>query len=152
MHDAAVYGWDISEGALKVASQNALSNGVNVRFSKRDIFRPVDRDSLFDVIVSNPPYVTESEKMTMEGNVLDFEPHEALFVPDNHALVFYERIAEVALDLLQGGGELYFEINREKGAEVCDMLRDKGFILIALRKDISGNNRMVCATKPEDHG
>lgn len=152
MLNADVYAWDISGGALKVASENALLHGVEIAFSVRDIFQPVDNNPTFDLIVSNPPYVTESEKMTMEANVLDFEPYEALFVPDGHALVFYERIADVALALLRGGGELYFEINRDKGREVCDMLGGKGFTSIALRKDISGNERMVRAVKPEDHG
>lgn len=151
-HGANVYAWDISERALKVASENAFLNCVNVRFSLRDIFQPVDNSPFFDVIVSNPPYVTESEKTTMETNVLGFEPHGALFVPDDHALIFYERIADVALTSLYNGGELYFEINRDKGTEVCGMLRSKGFTHIELRKDISGNDRMVRAIKPDDHG
>lgn len=151
-HGANVYAWDISERALKVASENAFLNCVNVRFSLRDIFQPVDNSPIFDVIVSNPPYVTESEKTTMEANVLGFEPHGALFVPDDHALIFYERIADVALTSLYNGGELYFEINRDKGTEVCGMLRSKGFTHIELRKDISGNDRMVRAIKPDDHG
>lgn len=152
IHGANVYAWDISERALKVASENAFLNCVNVRFSLRDIFQPVDNSPIFDVIVSNPPYVTESEKTTMEANVLGFEPHGALFVPDDHALIFYERIVDVALTSLYNGGELYFEINRDKGTEVCGMLRSKGFTHIELRKDISGNDRMVRAIKPDDHG
>lgn len=152
MKYADVYAWDISEGALKIASENALLNGVDVRFSLQDIFQPVDNTLLLDVVVSNPPYVTESEKGKMEPNVLGFEPHVALFVPDDRALVFYERIADVSLVLLRDGGELYFEINREKGPEVCDMLRDKGFDRIELRQDISGNERMIRALKPENHG
>ena len=88
----------------------------------------------------------------MGVSVLGFEPHEALFVPDRHALLFYERIADVALELLRNNGELYFEINREKGAEVFEMLRSKGFAQIELRKDISGNERMVRAVKPDNDG
>lgn len=152
MLNANVHAWDISEGALKVASKNALLNGVNIEFSVRDIFQPVDNNPSFDLIVSNPPYVTESEKITMEPNVLDFEPYEALFVPDNHALIFYERIAEIALISLYKGGELYFETNRDKGREVCDMLQGMGFAHIELKKDISGNDRMIRAVKPEDYG
>lgn len=152
MDNADVYAWDISEGALKVAGENARLNRVDVRFSVRDVFQPVDSNPAFDVIASNPPYVTESEKATMEANVLAFEPHEALFVPDHNALLFYERIADVALALLRNDGELYFEINREKGTEVCDMLRSKGFGCIELRKDISGNDRMVRAIKPGRYG
>ncbi len=152
MPHADVYAWDVSERALKVASENALLNGVNVEFSVQDIFQSVNSNPTFDLIVSNPPYVTKSEKRYMEINVLGFEPHEALFVPDNHALIFYERIAEIALISLHKGGEIYFETNRDKGGEVCDMLQERGFVNIELKKDISGNERMVRATKPEDHG
>lgn len=147
-----VHAWDKSERAVRVASENALLNRVSVHFLVRDIFQPVENNSTFDLIVSNPPYVTESEKSSMEINVLDFEPHEALFVADDHALVFYERIAEVALSSLHDGGEVYFEINRNKGKEVCDMLDGKGFISIELRRDISGNERMVRAVKPRNDG
>lgn len=149
MNNAVVSAWDISEKALKVASENARLHGVDVWFSVRDIFQPFDGCPVFDVIVSNPPYITEAEKATMEATVLDFEPHEALFVPDCRALLFYERIAALSLKWLRNGGELYFEINREKGAEVCGMLQDKGFTHIELRKDISGNERMVKAEKQE---
>jgi release factor glutamine methyltransferase len=152
MSGADVHAWDISERALKVAAENARLNGVPVQFSVRDIFQPVESSPAFDVIVSNPPYVTESEKAGMEANVLDFEPHTALFVADDNALLFYERIADVALALLRNGGELYFEINREKGAEVCGLLRSKGFTRVELRKDISGNDRMARAVKPEKDG
>lgn len=152
MSGAVVCAWDISDNALKIASENARLNGVSVQFSLHDIFQPVDDIFSIDVLVSNPPYVTESEKAGMEAGVLDFEPHDALFVPDNNALVFYERIADVAMELLRGGGKLYFEINREKGAEVCGMLRDKGFVNVELRKDISGNDRMVRAVKRGSDG
>lgn len=152
MKDADVYAWDISEEALKVATDNAHLNGVAVRFLLHDVFQPVNSPFFFDVIVSNPPYVAEAEKKSMEPKVLHFEPHEALFVPDEHALIFYERIADVALGLLHNDGELYFEINREKGPEVCSMLRNKGFGFVELRKDISGNDRMVRAVKTESHG
>lgn len=151
LKNAEVHAWDISEGALKVATDNARLNGVKIQFSLRDIFQPVDVDLRFDVIVSNPPYVTESERITMEANVVDYEPHLALFVSDDHALVFYERIADVALQLLNEEGELYFEINRKKGSEVCDMLLNKGFGFLELRRDISGNVRMVRAVKIDGH-
>ncbi|MEA4916728.1 peptide chain release factor N(5)-glutamine methyltransferase [Proteiniphilum sp.] len=152
MNKADVYAWDISEGALEVASENARLNGVSVHFLVHDIFQPVEDNPVFDVIVSNPPYVTESEKVDMEVNVLDFEPHVALFVADDNALLFYERIADIALVMLNDRGELYFEINREKGSEICNMLRDKGFESVELKKDISGNERIVRAVKPESHG
>jgi release factor glutamine methyltransferase len=149
MAGADVHAWDISESALKVAEENARLNGVSVRFSVRDVFQPVEGSPAFDAIVSNPPYVTESEKADMEPNVLDFEPHAALFVPDDDALLFYERIADVARALLRGGGELYFEINRAKGEEIRRLLRGKGFTRVEVRKDISGNDRMARAVKPE---
>ncbi|WP_294081527.1 peptide chain release factor N(5)-glutamine methyltransferase [Proteiniphilum sp. UBA5384] len=147
MTSADLHAWDISEEALRVASGNACLNGVSVRFSLRDILQPVEEYPGFDIIVSNPPYVTESEKKDMEMNVLDFEPHIALFVPDHDALLFYDRIAGAALKMLRCKGKIYFEINRGKGLEVCSMLHDKGFVNIELRKDISGNDRMVRAVK-----
>lgn len=152
MDNADVHAWDISEGALRIASENAHLNGVDIQFSQRDIFQQVDEVPYFDIIVSNPPYVTESEKGTMEKNVLSFEPHLALFVADDNALLFYVRIADVATLLLKDGGELYFETNREKGMEVCEMLRYKGFVSVELRRDISGNDRMVRAVKPAKYG
>jgi len=94
----------------------------------------------------------ESEKGTMERNVLSFEPHEALFVPDDNPLLFYERIAWLAIETLNKRGRLYFEINRSKGEVICEMLQEKGFTEVELRKDISGNARMIRALKPDDHG
>lgn len=146
--NAEVNAWDISENALDVATKNARLNNVEVRFVKRDIFQPVEEKEFFDIIVSNPPYVTESEKGVMESNVIDFEPHGALFVPDDQALIFYDRIADLALALLHNEGKLYFEINRAKGKEVCNMLVGKGFMQVELKKDLSGNDRMVRAVKP----
>lgn len=153
MPKADVHGWDISVNSLKVAKENASLNRVDVHFKECDILQPISQAELFDVIVSNPPYVMESEKAEMEDNVLAFEPHGALFVSDDDALVFYERIADVATMMLNDGGALYFEINREKGVEVCTLLQGKGFNTIELRKDISGNDRMVRAVwRGEGHG
>jgi len=140
-----VYAWDISQDALDVAIANAHSNGVDVEFCKVDVLRDFPNDVQFDIIVSNPPYITEKEKDDMERNVLDYEPEISLFVPDNHPLVFYERIAEIAKSILKPGGKLYFEINREKGAEINTLLLNEGFNNIQIRKDISGNERMMCA-------
>lgn len=152
MMNADVHAWDISAQALAVASHNARVNGVKIRFSEQDIFTPIadnllSRGGAFDVIVSNPPYVTESEKSEMEDNVLKFEPHQALFVPDCDPLKFYDRIAVLSKDLLSAGGALYFEVNREYGEDVCQMLLNKGFTQVELKKDISGNNRMVRGKK-----
>lgn len=149
---AAIYAWDISGKALEVAAENAKNNGVVVHFTRRDILLTFSTEVFFDVIVSNPPYVMESEKRTMEENVLHFEPHDALFVPDNDPLLFYERIADVALEMLNARGRLYFEINRKKGEMICAMLQEKGYVDVVLRKDISGNFRMIRAVKPDDHG
>lgn len=150
--DAEVQAWDISEGALSIARKNAELNGTSVRFLLKDALQPTLDESSFDVIVSNPPYVLDQEKTTMEKNVLDFEPHTALFVPDNNPLLFYEKIAELALKHLTNNGRLFFEINREKGTDVCRMLSAKGFSNVELRKDISGNDRMILAQKTPTNG
>jgi release factor glutamine methyltransferase len=150
--NAVIDAWDLSERAISVAAENAFRNGVEVHFTRRDILQPFRREASYDVIVSNPPYVMESEKGTMERNVLSYEPHEALFVPDDNPLLFYERIAGLALEMLNKRGRLYFEINRSKGEIICEMLQERGFAEVELRKDISGNERMIRALKPDDHG
>jgi release factor glutamine methyltransferase len=146
--DADVFAWDISEKAIAIAAENAKQNNVRVHFSEQNVFASYLSGMVFDLIVSNPPYVLENEKNTMEENVLDFEPHIALFVPDENPLLFYERIACIAASCLKPNGKLYFEINREKGGAIAEMLQQKGFTDIELRKDISGNQRMVRAKKP----
>ena len=147
--DAHVSAWDISEKAIAVAVENARQNNVNVRFMQQDVFAPFSLDTTYDIIVSNPPYVLESQKETICKNVIDFEPHIALFVPNDNPLLFYNRIADIALKLLTPNGKLYFEINREKGDDVSALLHEKGFTAIELRRDISGNNRMIRAQKSE---
>jgi release factor glutamine methyltransferase len=142
-----VEAWDFSMDALKMARENASRNNATVHFSQQNVLQDIAATLSFDVIVSNPPYVTESEKNDMESTVLDFEPHLALFVPDDNALLFYERIADLAMQILKPHGKMYFEINREKGQEIVEMLAHKGFINIELRKDISGNDRMIRAQK-----
>lgn len=143
--NASVKGWDISEKALAVAALNSKSNSVNVTFNQVDILSDYPTNHSFDIIVSNPPYVLDSEKTDMHANVLEYEPHTALFVADNNPLLFYNRIADVAIQLLTDGGKLYFEINRAKGQETIKMLENKKFSEIRLIKDISGNDRMVRA-------
>lgn len=147
MKHATVDAWDISENALKVAKENATINDVSVNFSKVDVLLPQPTNKFFDVIVSNPPYIKESEKEMMEDNVLNFEPHEALFVANDDALIFYNRIADIAKDQLRENGLLYFEINHTKGDEIVQLLKEKSFVNVELKKDISGNNRMICAMK-----
>lgn len=145
LHESSVTAWDISEKALAVAALNSKSNSVNVTFNQVDILSDYPTNHSFDIIVSNPPYVLDSEKTDMHANVLEYEPHTALFVADNNPLLFYNRIADVAIQLLTDGGKLYFEINREKGQETIKMLENKKFSEIRLIKDISGNDRMVRA-------
>lgn len=149
MRYATVEGWDISEGALAVAKENASLNKVSVQFNNVDVLTTQHTNKYYDIIVSNPPYIKEHEKEQMEKNVLDFEPHLALFVPNDDALIFYDRIADIAMNQLNNNGILYFEINQAKGYEVVQMLRNKSFANVELKKDISGNNRMVRAMKVE---
>lgn len=150
--NANVSALDVSEQALKIAKENAVNNAVEIDFKLGDILNTANNLSIFNsqfsVIVSNPPYVRELEKAEIKNNVLAFEPHLALFVPDDDALIFYERIADFALEKLFENGVLYFEINQYLGEETVAMLQKKGFKEIELRKDINGNNRMVKAIKP----
>ena len=147
---AAIYAIDISTKTLEVALKNADSNQVSISFFEMDILKTSNLDLLskdktqinFDIIVSNPPYVRESEKSAIDKNVLENEPHQALFVSDENPLVFYEKIADLALLHLSRNGLLFFEINQYLGNQTVNMLLKKGFKNIELRKDIFGNNRM----------
>lgn len=145
IHAPKVFAWDISQEALDIASYNAKMNGVVVGFSQVDVLADIPGNMQFDIIVSNPPYIAEKEREEMESNVLDYEPEISLFVPDNNPLVFYERISEIAKNLLKPRGKLYFEINRDKGDEIKSLLVNNGFVNVQIRKDISGNERMVGA-------
>ena len=128
---------------------NALRNKLDVNFSKVDILNAPDFETKWDIIVSNPPYVLENEKVDIHPNVLENEPHLALFVTDNDPLLFYRSIAQFALRQLKPGGKLYFEINRAYGNATVELLTGSGFTNIELRKDISGNDRMVKAVCPQ---
>lgn len=143
-----VTAWDISPEALAVATENSKTNNCTVTFKQVDILSHRPTDEPFDIIVSNPPYIKESEKAAMESNVLDWEPHTALFVPDNAPLLFYRTIAEKAKEMLAPCGKLYFEINRMYGNETCSMLSGMGYKDIELRKDFADNDRMIKATRP----
>ena len=147
MPQARVTAWDISTQALAVAQKNSTANGSNVLFEERDILTYEPTDESYDIIVSNPPYIKEVEKKEMEDNVLLWEPHLALFVPDNDPLLFYRTIAEKAQKMLTHGGKLFFEINRAHGTETVEMLNRLGYHNITLRKDLAGNDRMVRAEK-----
>ena len=145
---ASVYATDISIGALNVAKENAINNEVRVKFTQSDIlqeFPPQEFPSRWNIIVSNPPYITPEEKSAMSSNVLDYEPHEALFVPQGKALLFYERIADIALNHLNPDGSLYFETSSLYGKDTVSMLTDKGYKDATLLKDISGKDRMIRA-------
>lgn len=144
---AEVESWDISEGALEVASRNCERNGVKVLLRQKDVLKSIPEGNLYDVIVSNPPYITNKEKAEMEANVLDWEPSLALFVPDGDPLLFYRKIAQLGCDMLKEGGSLYFEINRAYGEETILMLKELGYARIELKKDSWGNDRMIKAKR-----
>lgn len=147
MVEAEVSAWDISEKALAVARENALHNNVRIAFSCMDVFNEPTATSVFDIIVSNPPYITESERAEMERNVLDYEPETALFVPDTDPLRFYRRIAHIGNQMLKPGGKLFFEINRAYGSETAAMLKYGGYSQVEVRSDSYGNARMIKAIK-----
>ncbi|MCW1734695.1 peptide chain release factor N(5)-glutamine methyltransferase [Anaerorudis cellulosivorans] len=144
---AELHALDISSAALDVAKLNARKNGVEIIFRCVDVLKENCDDTIFDIMVSNPPYVTEKEKQEMKPNVLQYEPPEALFVPNDNPLIFYDRISDMALRQLNKGGKLYFEINCNYGKQMVSLLEKKGFSHVELRKDISKNDRMIRAIK-----
>ena len=133
---------DVSDKALRVANKNALLNQVDINFIHQDILKTTNLDKLYDVIVSNPPYVRELEKKEIKNNVLNNEPHLALFVDNKNPLLFYNKIAELAKKFLTKNGQLHFEINQYLGKETLEMLKQKGFNMVELKKDLFGNDRM----------
>ncbi len=143
--NSAVDAFDISEAALETARSNANRNQLEVNFSIVDILIAPEFTKKWDIIVSNPPYVLEKEKAEILPNVLENEPHLALFVPNNDPLIFYRSIAKFAMKQLKPNGKLYFEINRQYGKATTELLSELGFIDIEMRKDILGNDRMVKA-------
>ena len=146
--NAKVTAWDVSEDALCIARRNNDDLQASVCFVKQDVLAwRGDGGQCCDVIVSNPPYITESEKQEMERNVLDWEPFSALFVPNNDPLLFYRRIGELGRMMLVDGGRLYFEINRAYGEATAMMLCGQGYTGIRILKDISGNDRFVIAER-----
>jgi release factor glutamine methyltransferase len=144
--NAEVFALDVSEKALATAQKNAELNQVAIQFIHQSILETEDLGQQFDIIVSNPPYVRHLEKQEIKKNVLDNEPHLALFVADNNALIFYRKIAYLAQKNLSPTGQLYFEINQYLGREMLDLLQDMGFKDTVLRKDIYGNDRMIQCT------
>jgi release factor glutamine methyltransferase len=144
-----VFAIDISDGALKVAERNAQEQNTLVTFDLVDILEQEDWPKLgaFDIIVSNPPYIKFSEKRGMNENVVKYEPHTALFVPDENALVFYKALAECGATHLKENGWLYVEINEALGEDVARLFEAAGYQNVELKKDLQGNDRMVRAQK-----
>ena len=146
--EAEVHAWDISEVALEVAKQNNEQLSASIHFEQHDILTyQATGEEAFDLIISNPPYIAESEKAEMEPNVLAWEPSIALFVPDNDPLLFYRRIGELALRMLTPNGKLFFEINRAYGDATKQLLCNQGYKNIHIQKDLSGNDRFVYAER-----
>src|SRR5690606_2399109 len=141
---------DISETALDVARRNADKYGVAIDFLQSDVLRDELPVYDLDLLISNPPYVRESEKKDMHINVLDHEPHLALFVPEEDPLIFYRIIAHKGLAALKPGGRLYFEINEALGAALLGMLSQMGYQQSMIRKDLNGRDRMVTATRSKE--
>lgn len=146
--EAEVDAWDISDEALAIARKNNETLSGNVTFFKQDALADnLPAECHYDLIVSNPPYVMESEKRTMDPNVLEWEPGEALFVPDEDPLLFYRHIAALGKQLLEEGGKLYFEINQKLGAEMVRLLEAYQYNNIHIIKDFFGNDRIVTANR-----
>ena len=157
--ESQVWGCDISAKALDIAKSQKIEDELadRVNFFRcyllaADALETIAKVGKFDIVVSNPPYVCEGERGQMRPNVLDFEPEEALFVPDDEPLLFYERIAELSGRVLKEGGSLYFEVNEKFGAEVASMLGRSGFSGCEVVKDMFGKERMVKAKKIEKSG
>jgi len=163
LSNAAVAAFDISKEALKIAQQNAKLNNVYINFIQQDILEPnvmlgkpmlntiktskhLSYAHQFDIIVSNPPYVRNLEKKEINANVLNYEPHLALFVQDDDPLIFYTHIADFAKKTLSKNGRLYLEINQYLSSETVDLLDKKGFTTIEHKKDLFGNHRMIKAS------
>jgi release factor glutamine methyltransferase len=146
---AEVHAWDVSAAALAVARRNAELNGVQVHFAQVDMLAAGDVAPVGGVrlIVSNPPYVCESEKRQLRDNVLRYEPPVALFVPDSDPLLFYRALAGLAQRALTGDGELFVEVNERFGAATAALLAQRGFATVELRSDINGKPRMVRAAR-----
>jgi release factor glutamine methyltransferase len=140
---------DVDENALNTASANATQNSSTVKFIKVDM---LDENSwneigVFDIIVSNPPYATINDKTFMQENILNYEPHLALFVPENDEIVFYKKICRFAQEHLVAKGRIYFEINENKAPEIENLLNQKGFKTIEIHKDFRGKWRFASAIK-----
>jgi release factor glutamine methyltransferase len=142
---AEVWGCDSSDEALNVARRNGSALNIRVDFQGVDFLDPAQQRLLpsVDVIVSNPPYIPLRDKHTIQPNVMDYEPHQALFVPDEDALVFYRALADFAMNRLHAGGNIYMEIHETLGNDVAELFKEQGYTNVELRKDMQGKDRMV---------
>lgn len=147
--DWQIEAWDISEEALNISRQNALRHGAQIKFRQQDALDTVAVADRYHIIVSNPPYICDSERDDMEAHVLDYEPHTALFVPDADPMLFYRALAQLARRALVPGGLLMVEINRAYAAETIAAFEQAGLVGATLRHDAYGNPRMVCAWQQE---
>ena len=145
--DASIFAWDVSEGALDIAKRNARLLSASLGFQLQDVFEWEETADTWDFIVSNPPYVLDQEKNEMSPNVLNFEPHLALFVPDLNPLKFYQTLGTFAWSRLNPGGWLAVEINRAYGLETENLIQQIGFSTTELHQDFNGNDRFVLAQK-----
>ena len=141
--NAEVIAFDISDEALQIGKENAENNGVKVTFVQDDVLNPTSEffNQPVDLVVSNPPYVCDSERATMESNVLDWEPEKALFVPDDDPLQFYRKILELAKAQLTPDGQVWFEINERMGEDMVSLCRKKGFAEAQILEDFAGKPR-----------
>lgn len=144
---AKVTAWDISNDALEIAQENAKHHNADITFVQQDALNTPNDICKWDIIVSNPPYICRKESIDMEKNVLDYEPDNALFVPDNNPLLFYESIISYAQKALKPNGTLYFEINPIYANDIKKTFLDHGFDNIGIRKDFEGKKRMIRGTK-----
>jgi release factor glutamine methyltransferase len=148
--DSTVYAVDKYRAGVELTRENSRGLGAGVIVNQLDIFSENLSFSEFDIIVSNPPYVTESEKVYMKPNVMNYEPHEALYVPDENPTLFYQRILEIAETALKPGGLLFFEINEAFGSEINFLLNARGFREVEVYKDIHGKDRFAYGRKPDE--
>jgi release factor glutamine methyltransferase len=148
LKDLEMYALDVSVEALEVARQNALNLGANVQFLEGDLLEPAPNFALFDVLVSNPPYVPLRDQEEMHANVLNFEPHLALFVPDEDPLLFYRAIGSWGQQLLKTGGKLYLEIYENLADELVQLLLSLGYSQVQVHQDLNGKNRMISCLWP----
>ena len=148
LKDPEMYALDVSVEALEVAQKNAAQLGANVQFLRGDLLAEIPNLALFDVLVSNPPYVPLRDQVEMHANVLNFEPHLALFVPDEDPLVFYRAIGSWGRQLLKTGGKLYLEIYENLADELVQLLLSQGYSQVQVHPDLNGKNRMISCFWP----